>query len=71
MYGDLRTILLFNPARIVFGGDFLELRIKLPTAAQKKKEQKMINDGFRAMYFAHKKDDELYKFKKDIKKKYG
>jgi len=41
-----------------------------PTAAQKKKEQKMINAGFRAMYFAHKKDDELCKFKKDIKKKY-
>ena len=45
-------------------------KIKEPTAAQEKKEQKMINDGFRAMYFAHKKDDELSKFKKDIKKKY-
>ena len=45
-------------------------KIKKPTAAQEKKEQKMINDGFRAMYFAHKKDDELSKFKKDIKKKY-
>ncbi len=45
-------------------------KIKKPTAAQEKKEQKMINDGFRAMYFAHKKDDELSKFKNDIKKKY-
>ena len=45
-------------------------KIKEPTAAQEKKEQKMINDGFRAMYFAHKKDDELSKFKNDIKKKY-
>jgi len=45
-------------------------KIKEPTAAQKKKEQKMINDGFRAMHFAHKKNDELSKFKKDIKKKY-
>jgi len=45
-------------------------KIKEPTAVQKKKEQKMINDGFRTMFFAHKKDDELYKFKKDIKKKY-
>jgi len=45
-------------------------KIKEPTAAQEKKEQKMINDGFRTMFFAHKKDDELSKFKKDIKKKY-
>mgnify|MGYP001391074012 CR=1 FL=1 len=45
-------------------------KIKEPTAAQKKKEQKMINDGFRTMFFAHKKGDELSKFKKDIKKKY-
>jgi len=45
-------------------------KIKEPTAVQTKKEQRMIDAGFKTMYFAHKKSDELGDFCKNIKKKY-
>lgn len=45
-------------------------KIKEPTTAQKKKDQRLINAGFRAMHFAHKKSDELREFKNIMKKKH-
>ena len=45
-------------------------KMKNPTAAQLKKEQKMAEAGFRAMFFSRKKADELHKFKKNMKTKY-
>ena len=45
-------------------------KVKEPTAAQRKKEQKLINAGFRTEYYAFKKADEYADFKKKVQKKY-
>ncbi|QIG59568.1 hypothetical protein [Dishui Lake phycodnavirus 2] len=42
-----------------------------PTKAQLAKEQKLINAGFRAEYFAFKKADEYHAFKVAMTKKYA
>jgi len=44
---------------------------KEPTKAQLAKEQKLINAGFRAEYFAFKKSDEYHTFKVAMTKKYA
>ena len=44
---------------------------KEPTKAQLAKEQKLINAGFRAEYFAFKKSDEYHAFKVAMTKKYA
>lgn len=44
---------------------------KEPTKAQLAKEQKLINAGFRAEYFAFKKSDEYHAFKLAMTKKYA
>ena len=46
-------------------------KIKNPTAAQKKKDQKLINAGFKAEYFAFKKADEYDAYKKKMEEKYA
>ena len=43
---------------------------KEPTKAQLAKEQKLINAGFRAGYFAFKKADEYHDYKKKMMRKY-
>ncbi len=45
-------------------------KMRQPTTAQKKRDQRLINAGFRAMHFAHKKSDELREFEKIMKKKH-
>lgn len=45
-------------------------KMKNPTAAQKRKDQKLINAGFRAEYIAFKKADEYVAFKKKMEGKY-
>ena len=45
-------------------------KIKEPTKAQLAKDQKLINAGFRAGYFASKKSDEYKAFKDKMMKKY-
>ncbi|MAG10217.1 MAG: hypothetical protein CL494_07405 [Actinobacteria bacterium] len=42
-----------------------------PTAVQTKKEQRTEDAGLRAMYFAHKKGDELREFTDIMRKKHG
>lgn len=46
------------------------LKMKNPTAVQKKKDQNLLNAGFRAEYSAFKKADEYYAYKKNMEKKY-
>ena len=46
-------------------------KMKQPTTAQKKRDQRLINTGFRAMHFAHKKGDELREFTDIMRKKHG
>ena len=43
---------------------------KNPTTAQKKKDQNLINAGFRAEYFAFKKADEYCAYMKKMEEKY-
>jgi hypothetical protein len=42
-----------------------------PTAAQKKKDQKLIDAGFKAEYIAFKKADEYDDYKKKMTSKYS
>lgn len=44
---------------------------KNPTVAQKKKEQQLVNAGFKATYDALRKSDEYHDFVDALKKKYG
>lgn len=44
---------------------------KNPTAAQKKKDQELVNAGFKAEHYAFKKADEYRDFVDTLKKKYG
>ena len=46
-------------------------KIKEPTIAQKKKDQKLIDAGFKAEYIAFKKSDEYHAFKVAMTKKYA
>lgn len=46
-------------------------KVKEPTATQRKKEQKLIDAGFRTEYRAFKKSDEYEDFKKKVQKKYA
>jgi len=45
-------------------------KIKEPTVAQKKKDQKLIDAGFKAEYIAFKKADEYDDYKKKMTEKY-
>jgi len=42
-----------------------------PTAAQKKKDQNLVDAGFRAEYFAFKKADEYFAYEKKMYEKYA
>ena len=46
-------------------------KIKEPTVAQKKKDQKLIDAGFKAEYTAFKKADEYDDYKKKMTEKYA
>lgn len=45
-------------------------KMKKPTAAQKKKDQKLITDALKAEYFAFKKADEYKAYADKMQKKY-
>jgi len=46
-------------------------KMKNPTTAQKKKDQNLIDKGFKAEFKAFKKADEYYAYKKKMEKKYA
>ena len=46
-------------------------KMENPTAAQKKKDKKLIDKGFKSEFKAFKKADEYYAYKKKMEEKYA